>query len=231
MYKVGDTSDFAVKGPEGDGSENGGGPPAAPSFEATAFERYVAENARVGDRVGDPIVAMGATGYTLTSGNDQDHEPFDIDIHGQITVKAAGADIRPDLNFEEDSTYVVEVTATGAGGEMAATVTISLINLNESPFLTADSRAKDGLNVNENLTGAVANYQAEDPDGLGIRWEVTGPDAVDFTLTDGTLKFKTPPDFENATDRGLNLNPSDSDNTSLRMKVNLYPMTTNTKLR
>ena len=216
VYKVGDTSEFAVKGPEGDGSENGNGPPAAPSFGATAFERYVAENARVDDRVGDPVVAIGATSYTLTSANDTDHEPFDIDEHGQITVKAAGVApslFRPDLNYEENSTYVVEVTATGPGGRMVATVTISLINLNESPFLTADSRAKNVLSVNENLTGAVANYQAEDPDDLGIRWEVTGPDAADFTITDGALKFRTRPDFENATDRGLNLNPSDGDDT------------------
>ena len=209
VYKVWATSDYAVKGPEGDGSGNGDGLPAAPSFEATAFERYVAENARVGDRVGDPVVAMGATGYTLTSGNDQDHEPFDIDEHGQITVKTAGANIRPDLNYEEDFTYVVEVTASGTGGEMVATVTISLIDLNESPYLTEDSREKAAVSVNENLTGAVANYQAEDPDDLDIHWEVTGPDAGDFTITGGALKFRTPPDFEKPTDRRLNLDPSD----------------------
>ena len=54
-----------------------------------------------------------------------------------------------------------------------------------------------------------------EPDGLGIRWEVTGPDADDFTIDAvGALKFKTPPDYENPTDRDLNLDPSEDATTT-----------------
>ncbi len=222
LYKVGATSKNAVKGGDPE-TPTDPATPLPPAFTAQAFERLVAENARVDDRVGDPVVATGATiGYTLSSGNDEDHKPFKIHASsGQITVAdddttptPADVTTRPDLDYEVKNIYVVEVTATDdAGRTGSATVTISLIDLNESPYLPQDSRDNNELPFPENRTGAVENYLATDPEGSGIRWEVTGPDADDFEITGGTLKFRTPPDYENPTDRDLNLNPSEDNDT------------------
>ena len=56
-------------------------------------------------------------------------------------------------------------------------MTIRLINLNESPYITETSRTKDGnttkippslaLDFEENRTAAVYTYQATEPDGDG----------------------------------------------------------------
>ena len=54
----------------------------------------------------------------------------------------------------------------------------------------------------ENGTGAVATYTAEDPEGKDIDWDLTGEDAADFTIENGVLSFKSPPDFESPADTG-----------------------------
>ena len=63
----------------------------------------------------------------------------------------------------------------------------------------------------ENGTDAVRDFDSKDPEGSGIEWNVRGVDAADFEIdsSTGVLLFVNSPDFENATDRGLNLNPGD----------------------
>ena len=53
----------------------------------------------------------------------------------------------------------------------------------------------------ENGTGEVHSYGATDPEGKRIFWTLAGVDAADFTIVGGVLRFKSPPDFENSTDR------------------------------
>ena len=148
LYKVMETSQFAVKVAGEDDEDGDAGPPPPPEFGALGVERMVAENARVGDRVGDPVVAARGARYALSSENDVDHDNFAIDMYGQITVADINADAnvitRPDLDYEVKSRYVVIVTATGAaGGTDAVTVTITLIDLNESPVFNEASRDTD----------------------------------------------------------------------------------------
>ena len=61
----------------------------------------------------------------------------------------------------------------------------------------------------ENGTGSVRDFDSEDPEGSRIEWNVRGVDAADFEIdsSTGVLAFIDSPDFENSTDRGLNLNP------------------------
>ena len=60
----------------------------------------------------------------------------------------------------------------------------------------------------ENGTDAVRDFDSKDPEGSGIEWNVRGVDAADFEISStGVLTFIESPDFENPTDRGLNLNP------------------------
>ena len=63
----------------------------------------------------------------------------------------------------------------------------------------------------ENGTDAVRDFDSKDPEGSGIEWNVRGVDAADFEISSaGVLTFMESPDYENATDRGLNLNPADA---------------------
>ena len=60
----------------------------------------------------------------------------------------------------------------------------------------------------ENGTGPVREFDSTDPEGADIEWNVRGVDAADFEISSaGVLTFGESPDFENPTDRGLNLNP------------------------
>ena len=52
----------------------------------------------------------------------------------------------------------------------------------------------------------VRDFDSMDPEGAGIEWNVRGVDAADFEISSaGVLTFMESPDFENPTDRGLNL--------------------------
>ena len=61
----------------------------------------------------------------------------------------------------------------------------------------------------ENGDGEVRDFDSTDPEGSTIEWNVRGVDAADFDIdsSTGVLTFMETPDYENPTDRGLNLNP------------------------
>ena len=60
----------------------------------------------------------------------------------------------------------------------------------------------------EKGTGPIITYTAEDVEDLPVFWTLGGPDAADFTIEGGTLRFKSPPDYEVPTDR---VNDEDAD--------------------
>ena len=53
----------------------------------------------------------------------------------------------------------------------------------------------------ENGTGPIATYRATDPENKPVFWTLGGADAADFTIVNGALRFKSPPNFEVPTDR------------------------------
>ena len=53
----------------------------------------------------------------------------------------------------------------------------------------------------EEGTGPVTTYRATDPEGKKIFWTLEGADAADFKIDGGVLSFKSPPNYENPTDR------------------------------
>ena len=152
QYRVTATSKFAVRVEQngGDDDDEMGGFTFGAS--GASFTRMVAENARIGTRVGDPVTADGATSYTLSSSTGDDAN-FEISQHGQITVKnvdpnATEADdsprMRPNLDYEDKATYAVLVEAEDANGRTAlANVAIELIDLNEMPYFVETSRDAD----------------------------------------------------------------------------------------
>ena len=61
---------------------------------------------------------------------------------------------------------------------------------------------------NENDGGSITNYSATDPEGKKIFWTLGGPDAEDFTIVNGSLRFRVTPNYEVPTDR---VNDEDGD--------------------
>ena len=53
----------------------------------------------------------------------------------------------------------------------------------------------------ENSAAAVTRFEATDPEGQPIRWELSGDDGLDFDITGGELTFNVIPDYENPADR------------------------------
>ena len=77
--------------------------------------------------------------------------------------------------------------------------------------VAADTDDHTHIHYAENGTGMVRDFDSTDPEGSRIEWNVRGVDAADFEIdsSTGVLAFIDSPDFENPTDRGLNLNPAD----------------------
>ncbi len=66
------------------------------------------------------------------------------------------------------------------------------------------------IHYDENDTRPVRSFESIDPEGSAIEWNVRGVDAADFDISStGVLTFMESPDYENPTDRGLNLNAAD----------------------
>ena len=73
--------------------------------------------------------------------------------------------------------------------------------------VAADTDDHIHIHYDENGTGAVRDFDSTDPEGSGIEWNVRGVDAADFAISStGVLTFMESPDYENSTDRGLDLN-------------------------
>ena len=78
--------------------------------------------------------------------------------------------------------------------------------------VAADTDDHIHIHYAENGMGPVRDFDSTDPEGSAIEWNVRGVDAADFEISSaGVLTFMESPDFENATDRGLNLNPAEAD--------------------
>ena len=91
------------------------------------------------------------------------------------------------------------VAAVAALAVMAALIATTLTAWAQDQPPASDDPVK--FNYNENGIGPVHRYGATDPEGKKIFWTLGGPDAADFTIVRGDLRFRSPPDYENPTDR------------------------------
>ena len=72
-------------------------------------------------------------------------------------------------------------------------------------FAQEANQMAEEIDYDENGMDPVATYTATDPEGEGVTWELdttdaAAPDHDDFSIKDGILTFKSPPNFEAATD-------------------------------
>ena len=118
---------------------------------------------------------------------------FSVGGDGQIKVKSGTK-----LDFETGTTYMVTLTAADSFSDSASIdVTITVTDADEEPDVTGDAEKEYA----ENGTGSVAVYTADDPEGVAVKWSLSGADAADFTIEGGVLAFVKSPNFEKPTDR------------------------------
>ena len=157
--------------------------------------REVEENTKAKGNVGSAVIAEDPDPnedpliYALSGA---DAALFSVAGAGQITVKSGTK-----LDFETRTTYMVTLTATDSFSDSASIdVTITVTDADEEPDVTGDAEKE----YPENGTGAVATYTAVDPEGVAVKWSLSGDDAADFTIAGGVLAFVKSPNFEKPAD-------------------------------
>ncbi len=180
----------------------------SPGDQSDRTSRRVRENTEAGMGIGTEVSAMDDDDelliYTL---DGADASSFDISRdHGQLLTKAS-------LNFEARNSYRVVVTATDpSGASDSIQVTINVTNVHDPVHITG-ARA---IRYTENGTELVASYTAFDEAGHVIRWTLRGDDDDVFTIDDGVLRFREPPNYED---------PQSESTSSLLSSRNVYRVT------
>ena len=174
-------------------------------FPGATTSRDVTENTPAGQNVGAPVSASDPEKDDLTYTLGGTHrQRFDIATStGQILTKGA-------LNYEGTKSYPVTVSVTDGRNtdgdtdtvtDASIQVTINVLDENEAPEITGLS----SRNWNENATGTVATYSADDPENATTTWTVDGTDKAHFAITEeGVLSIGTVPDYENPADSDRN---------------------------
>ena len=178
---------------------------AAPGFSAEATTRAVDEDTVAGGNAGAPVTATDTdNGDTLTYGlGGTDAAAFEIDsTSGQIKVGTGTM-----LDYETRSSYTVTVSVRDSKDDYGVsdtatddsiTVTITVNGVDETPEVIG----ADSIDYAENGEGEVAAYSAFDPETGSITWSWDGDDKDRFLPSaNGSLAFRTPPDYEAPTDK------------------------------
>ena len=181
-----------------------------PDFPASEDGEWtVAENTAADESIGDPVAATDPdSGDTLTyTLGGTDGASFAIDeTSGQLKTKAG-------LDYEDEDTYEVTVTATDQSGlSDEIDVTITVTSVNEPPEF--NDGATTSRSVAEN-TVAVQNIgdpvAATDPETDTIAYTLGGDDAASFAIDGATGQLKTfdPLDYEFKSSYSVTVSVSD----------------------
>lgn len=183
-----------------------------PSFSPNIF-RSVNENTEAGQPIGDPVTAMNdeADDTLVYSLGGTDADSFDFSTStGQLMTK-------DDLDFETKPSYSVTISVSDGkdingnpDDSIDATIPV-IVNVNdvdEAPVISGTST----VGFDENATGTVASYTAEDPEEHSHSWDLSGTDASDFNITGGNLTFKSPPNYEAKSSYDVTIVATDSRN-------------------
>ena len=101
-----------------------------------------------------------------------------------------------------DNIYLVNVLASDGANTTSLDITVTVTDENETPSVSGET----SISYEENRTDTVATYIASDPKGTSITWSLSvGDDSRHFSISnDGTLTFKTSPDYETPEDSDTN---------------------------
>ena len=167
---------------------------SASGDQSDRISRRVAENTKAGQSIGTPVSAHDDDGDLLIySLGGADAAFFGISRHnGQLMTKAP-------LNYEVRRSYTVEVIATDPSG--ASDIILVTINLTDEDD-PAEITGVDSVDFAENGTNPVATFSAFEEGGGAVRWSLNGLDEDRFTISDGVLRFREPPDYEDPQSAG-----------------------------
>ena len=180
----------------------------SPGDQSDRTSRRVPENTEAEQPIGTPVSAMDDDGelliYTL---DGPDALFFDISRNtGQLMTKAS-------LNYEARNSYRVVVTATDpSGASDSIQVTINVTNVHDPVHITGPRSVR----YPENGTEPVASFTAFDEAGHVISWSLRGDDKDLFTIDDGVLAFREPPNYEG---------PQSASTSALLSSRNVYRVT------
>ena len=180
----------------------------SPGDQSDRTSRRVPENTEAEQPIGTPVSAMDDDGelliYTL---DGADALFFDISRNtGQLMTKSS-------LNYEARNSYRVVVTATDpSGASDSIQVTINITNVHDPVHITGPRSVR----YPESGTEPVASFTAFDEAGHVISWSLRGDDKDLFTIDDGVLAFREPPNYEG---------PQSASTSALLSSRNVYRVT------
>ena len=134
---------------------------------------------------------------------------FDGEPDHEVPTASGGDNVYDFLVVATDDGNLGDGTASPLG-TMAGMfdVTVTVTNVDEPPVVTGLNTIDD---YDENGTGDVADYAADDPETPGnsnddqVTWTLAGADRGDFDISNsGVLTFKDAPDYERPADSGGN---------------------------
>ena len=122
-------------------------------------------------------------------------------------------DARADSN--RDNRYQVTLNTSdkaSAGKSGSLAVTVTLTDVDEPPVITGPP----SVDFDENATGTVATYSADDPEGGTVALQLSGSDRDDFSFTSGVLRFDSTPNYEDTNTYEVIVEARDVSNTTRR---------------
>ena len=132
----------------------------------------------------DDAEIAGATSSTYTLTDSEESKT--------ITVRVSFTD---DAGHDEKLTSAATATVT-ARPNSSATDASAISSLSAPPVVDGPNN----VNYMENGNSLVARYSADDPEKDAITWAVSGRDGPAFSIDDGVLEFRTPPNYERPAD-------------------------------
>ena len=125
----------------------------------------------------------------------RDGGDFAISETGLMTFRTIPDYERP-ADSNRDNLYEVTVRPYDGRNYGSHDVTVTVTPVNEPPSITTTGRTS--FTQPENRISTLYTFRATDPEGGDFEWDVAGPDASDFSISEtGVLTFSSPPDFEN----------------------------------
>ena len=125
-----------------------------------------------------------------------DRGDFEISDGGALTFRQA-PDYESPVDSDGDNEYRVEVQASDGRLTGGLDVVVTVTGVDEAPSVSGGA----SIGFEENGTGTVAVYSADDPEGDGFTWSLAGTDRGDFEISDGgALTFLRTPDHESPAD-------------------------------
>ena len=129
-----------------------------------------------------------------------DRDQFAID--GGVLRFESPPDYDSPSDHDRNNKYSITVTAHGTNVTASMNVVVTVTEHNVPPQISGPASPTFA----ENATGTVATYSATDGDKDTITWSLAGVDSGDLSIhsSDGTLTFRSPPDFEGPADDDTN---------------------------